>query len=71
MALCGCHISKAESVLPNYWETISGIPPDSITWNGGLGLGNTSCTTEGSSKQVGVIVGARRGKGVGFSVTRV
>jgi hypothetical protein len=45
MALCGC---KAESVLPNYWETLSailsGIPPDSIAWSGGLGLGNTSCS---------------------------
>jgi hypothetical protein len=28
-----------ESVLPNYWETMSGIPPDSSTWSGGLGLG--------------------------------
>jgi hypothetical protein len=41
MALCGC---KEGSVLPNYWQTISGIPPDSITWSGGLGRsGNTSC----------------------------
>jgi hypothetical protein len=33
---------KAESVLPKYWETISGVPPDSITWTvgaHGLGLG--------------------------------
>ncbi len=27
MALCGC---KAESAVPNYWESTSGIPPDSI-----------------------------------------
>jgi hypothetical protein len=31
MALRGC---KAESVVPNYTETISGIPPDSTTCEG-------------------------------------
>jgi hypothetical protein len=40
--VCVC-VCVVESVLPNYWETISGIPPDSSTWSGGLGLGNTSC----------------------------
>ncbi len=35
MALCQWMV---ESVLPNYWETIAGILPDSSTWSGGLGL---------------------------------
>jgi hypothetical protein len=34
-----------------------------------LGFSNTSC--RGALNQVGVVVGARRGKGVGFSVTLV
>jgi hypothetical protein len=56
--------------------TMSGIPRqfppdptnDYVEWGAGLrALGNTSC--RGALNQVRVIVGARRGKGVGFSVT--
>jgi hypothetical protein len=70
IALCRWMV---ESVLPNYWETISGIPPDSSTWSGGLGLGTLHVAGPGSSasEQVGGTAGTRRGKGVNFSVTRV
>ncbi len=49
-----------QHVLPNYWEIISGILPDSITWtiSGELGLVNTFewHVGPGSSKQVGFTV---------------
>jgi hypothetical protein len=51
MALCRWMVESVP--CPNYWEIISGIPPDSSTRRRGvLGLGNTS--SQGSSKQVGV-----------------
>ncbi len=58
----------------HYWETISqwdSARLHCVEW--GAGLGKTSChaQAEGSSKQVGIIVGARRGKGMGFPVTRI
>ncbi len=46
------------------------VPPDSSTWSGGLGFGNTSCRGA-LNRSARVTAGTRRGKGVNFSVTCV
>ncbi len=54
--------------VPNYREIISGIPPDSVTWNGGA-VGNISC--RGALNHGWRSSPGTTGEGRGFSVTRI